>query len=185
MAVVQLLAVDRAELVLQRGGGGEAVGDRVGVGERVDFDRLDRSDADRPDAGDVAPLAGAHHAELPQADRLRFFAAADGVEEFFLEEEHGLSPRNGGRWRAQCVPVRPHFAPAERAAPSTQLPLQATLARHIIRNARKGRRTAELGGSRGGRRFRRQRFCCGCSSVGRARRCQRCCRRFESDHPLL
>lgn len=26
---------------------------------------------------------------------------------------------------------------------------------------------------------------CGCSSVGRAPRCQRGCRRFESDHPLL
>ena len=26
---------------------------------------------------------------------------------------------------------------------------------------------------------------CGCSSVGRAQRCQRCCRGFESHHPLL
>ena len=26
---------------------------------------------------------------------------------------------------------------------------------------------------------------CGCSSVGRAQRCQRCCREFESHHPLL
>ncbi len=26
--------------------------------------------------------------------------------------------------------------------------------------------------------------CCGCSSVGRAQRCQRCCRGFESHHPL-
>ena len=26
---------------------------------------------------------------------------------------------------------------------------------------------------------------CGCSSVGRAQRCQRCCRGFESHHPLF
>ena len=38
--LLELVAVDRAELVLQRGGGGEAVGDRVGVGQRVDVDLL-------------------------------------------------------------------------------------------------------------------------------------------------
>jgi hypothetical protein len=86
VTVAELFAVDAAEFFAKRDGGGEAVGDGVGVGEGIDVDALDRRDPDRADAGDVAPLAGTHVAVLPQADRLRFGAAADGVEEFLFEE---------------------------------------------------------------------------------------------------
>jgi hypothetical protein len=34
-------------------------------------------------------LPGAHVAEFPEADRLRFLAGADGGQEFLFEEKHG------------------------------------------------------------------------------------------------
>src|SRR6185436_12716278 len=84
----QFFAVNRSQLMLQRGCGGEAVGNCVGISKGIDFDRLDQCDANVADTRDVAPLAGPHVAELPQANRLRFFAGADRWEKFLLEEEH-------------------------------------------------------------------------------------------------
>jgi hypothetical protein len=88
VALGERIAVDRAELVLQRGCGGEAIGDRVRVGERLDIDRLDRRDPDVSDAGDITALARSHVAEFPEADRLGFLAGANGGQEFLFEEEH-------------------------------------------------------------------------------------------------
>jgi len=93
----QLLAIDGAEFVLQRRSRWEAVRYGVGVGQRLDIDGFDRRDPDVPYARDVAPLPGSHVAELPEADRLGFFARADGVEELLFEEEHAAP--------AACLPV--------------------------------------------------------------------------------
>ena len=88
MALGQLIAVNGSQFVLQFGRGGEAIGNCVGVGQGIDFDRLDQCDADVADARDVAPLASPHVAEFPQANRLRFFAGADRGQKFLFEEEH-------------------------------------------------------------------------------------------------
>jgi hypothetical protein len=88
VALSWLFAVDGAELGLQGRGGREAIGERVGVGQRVDVHLLDECDVDWSHAGDVAALSGPHVAEFPEANGLGFFAAADGVEELFLEEEY-------------------------------------------------------------------------------------------------
>src|SRR5438128_1171640 len=74
--------------MLQGGGGGKAIGDGVGVRERFNIYRFYGRDADVADAGDIAPLAGAHVAELPEANRLRFFSRANCGQEFLFEEEH-------------------------------------------------------------------------------------------------
>lgn len=101
----QLLAVDRLQLVPQRRGGGKAVGHGVGVTEVLDPHFVDAVDAHIAGAGDVAALPGAHLPPFPQADRLRLFAAANGRQEFLLEQQHdgtrndwrrgGHSPRGG------------------------------------------------------------------------------------------
>ena len=87
-ALWPLASFDSAELSLEGSGGRKAVGNGVGVGECFNFDGFHLGDSDRPNVWDVAPLAGAHVAELPQPDGLGFFATTDGVEELFLEEEH-------------------------------------------------------------------------------------------------
>jgi hypothetical protein len=84
----QLFAVDSSQFVLQLGCGGKAVGNCVRVRKGFNFYRLDECDANVANARDVAPLTGPHVAELPQANRLRFFARADGGQEFLFEEEH-------------------------------------------------------------------------------------------------
>lgn len=95
VAARQLVAVDRAELLLQVGRRRESIWDRVGVGQRVDFDLFDRGDADWANARNITPLASTHVAKLPQTDGLRFLASADSVEKFALEEEHGIGRRGG------------------------------------------------------------------------------------------
>jgi hypothetical protein len=52
---------------------------------------LDAIDRDVTRTRDVAPLAIAHHAMLPEADRLGLFTGTDRGEEFFLEEQHGTT----------------------------------------------------------------------------------------------
>ena len=74
--------------MLQRGRGGETVGNCVRVGKGIDFNGLDQCDANVANAWDVAPLAGPHMAEFPQANRLRFFAGANRRQEFLFKEEH-------------------------------------------------------------------------------------------------
>ena len=84
-----LVGVERVEFRAQGVGGRKAVGHGIGVGEFGDVDLLDAIDGDVTRTGDVAPLAVAHHAVLPEADRLGLFAGADRGQEFFLEEQHG------------------------------------------------------------------------------------------------
>ncbi len=90
MTLGEFVAVDGAEFVLQRRGVGEPVRDGIGISERIDIDGLDGRDSNMADTGNVAALAGAHVAELPQANGLGLFAGPDGGEEFLFEEEHGL-----------------------------------------------------------------------------------------------
>ncbi len=68
---------------------GKPSGNSIGISERIDVDGLDGCDANMADAGDVAPLAGPHVAEFPQANGLGFFAGPDRGEEFLFEEQHG------------------------------------------------------------------------------------------------
>ena len=133
--------------------------------------------ANVPDARDVAPLPGAHVAKFPQANRLGFFAGANCWQKFLFKQQHPTR----SEFRQTSSPGRAsHKIASTRSKssefctlPTSHLPLQATCSL-IIRD------TIVL-------RWRsfRPRRSRGCSSVGRARRCQRRCRRFESDHPLL
>jgi hypothetical protein len=77
VALRKVLAVNGTQLVLQRGGCGKAVGNRIGVRKHIHFDRLYRRDADMPDAGNLVSLAATHVTELPQVNRLRLLARPD------------------------------------------------------------------------------------------------------------
>jgi len=101
---------------------GEAVGDRVGVGEFRDVHLLDPVDGDVTRAGYVAPLAFAHHAILPEADRLGLFAGTDRGQKFFLEQKHGI---HGSHRRAGDVSPLLSYARFLREAYASRSPIAA------------------------------------------------------------
>jgi hypothetical protein len=90
MPTRQLLAVDRSQLALQSRGVWKTIGKRIGIRKLVDLHWFNRHDLNMADPGNIAPLTGAHVAELPQPDRLRLFARTNGRQKLLLEQQHVL-----------------------------------------------------------------------------------------------
>lgn len=85
----QLFGIELLDFQPQGGGGIETIEPGVVVGEAIERNFINRGNLDVTRAGNVATLARFHFAPFPQADGLRFLPTANGVEEFFLEQEHG------------------------------------------------------------------------------------------------
>ena len=88
MAGGQLAGVERFQFAAQFVGGGKSIGPGIVVRERRQVDRSDRKDANIARAGNIAPLTRLHPAHAPEPNGLRFFAGADGGQEFFLKQQH-------------------------------------------------------------------------------------------------
>ena len=144
----EFVAVDGSELMLESGGTFEAIGNGIGIGQRVDGDGLNQSDANVANPRNVAPLARAHVAEFPETNRPGFLAGADGGQGFLFEPEHGFRTGRGSdqsvvgekgpEKSVETVSILAHVCPCKRSLQAYNFGLSfagvAQLVEHNVAN---------------------------------------------------